>query len=477
MNRSIRRVFWGVVVLFALLLAYTARWSIVEADDLRQNSLNKIPLLREMREPRGPILTRGGETIARSVRRGRGEDAIYERRYPRGSLFGHPVGYSYSSRGSVSLERFYDDELVGRREEFVSVLDSLLGRQREAKTMLTALDEQAQRVAGQSLAGRAGAVVVIEPRTGKIPVYVSVPGYDANDVRTEQGFAALNDDSGEPQLVDRVSQAAYPPGSTFKVVTATAGLDSGAFQPDSVLNGKSPQDFSGTPLANSGDRSFGDISLTTALTNSVNTVWAQVGEQVGADTMIEYMKRFGFYDKPPIDLPARQVVASGLRSGGDLLPDDTSIDVGRVAIGQERLAVTPLQMATVAATVANGGVRVAPHIADEFRDRVGRRTDEIKTDRVERVMKATTAKQLNEMMQNVVKEGTGTAAALAGINVAGKTGTAETRGGAANQAWFIGFAPAVRPRYAIAVTIQETTEQGGTVAAPIARDVLQSLLR
>lgn len=477
MNRSIRRVFWAVTLLFALLLANTARWSVVDADSLKQNSLNKIPSLREMRDPRGPVLAGGGETIARSVRRGRGHDAVYERRYPLGPLFGHPVGYSYVRRGVVGLERFYDDELVGRREEFVSVLDSLLGREREAQTMHTALDEQAQRVAGQSLAGRAGAVVVIEPRTGRVPVYVSVPGFDPSEVRTDAGYRVLRGATGEPRLFDRVAQSAYPPGSTFKVVTATAGLDSGAFTPDSVLNGDSPQDFSGTPLANSGGSDFGDISLTTALTNSVNTVWAQVGEKVGSETMIEYMKRFGFYDKPPVDLPRDQVVASGLRESGELLNEDEPIDVARVAIGQERLAVTPLQMATVAATVANGGERVAPHVVERFSDKYGRTRERVKTDRVERVMTRATAAELNEMMQNVVREGTGGAASLAGIGVAGKTGTAEVKGGAANQAWFIGFAPAERPRYAIAVTVQETTGQGGTVAAPIARSVLQSLLR
>lgn len=477
MNRSIKRVFWGVVVLFALLAINTARWSVLEADSLKQNSLNKIPQLREMRDPRGPILTRDGATIARSARRGRGDNAIYERRYPRGALFGHPVGYAYVQRDVVGLERYYDDELVGRRDEFVSVLDSLLGRDRQAQTLLTSLDEQAQRVAGQALAGRAGAVVVIEPRTGKVPVYVSVPGYDPSAVRTSAGYRALRTAPGEPRLFDRAAQSAYQPGSTFKVVTAAAALDSGAYTPDSIVNGGSPKVFSGAPLANSGNQSFGDISLTTALTNSVNTVWAQVGEKVGAETLIDYMKRFGFYDKPPVDLPRGEVVASGLRERGELLPQDAPIDVARVAIGQERLAVTPLQMATVAATVANGGERVAPRIADQFLDKYGRIKQRVATDNVQRVMTRATAAQLNQMMQNVVKEGTGTAAALAGISVAGKTGTAEVKGGTANQAWFIGFAPAGRPRYAIAVTVQETTGQGGTVAAPIAHDVLQSLLR
>lgn len=477
MNKAIRRLFFGVVALFALLAFFTARWSLFEADALQRNTLNKIPQLREIREPRGAILTRAGGPIARSVRRGRGDDAIYERRYPRGELFGHPVGYSYVKRGATGLEKYYDDQLSGRGEEFISVLDSLLGREREEQSMLTALDASAQTTAGRALAGRAGAVVVIEPRTGKIPVWVSVPGFDPNDVRGDAGYKALQSGNGEPRLFDRVSQSAYPPGSTFKVVTAAAALDSGEYRPTSIVNGDSPKEFSGRPMANSGNVSWGDITLTKALTNSVNTVWGQVGERLGDDTMIEYMKRFGFYSKPPVDLPENQVAASGLRSGGELLPDDTPIDVARVAIGQERLTVTPLQMATVAATVANGGKRVRPHLADEFRDRYGRVKERVKTDEVEQVIGRRAAAQLNQMMQDVVNEGTGGAAALAGVNVAGKTGTAETKGGAANQAWFIGFAPADDPKYAIAVTVQETTGQGGTVAAPIARDVFQSLLR
>jgi peptidoglycan glycosyltransferase len=278
-------------------------------------------------------------------------------------------------------------------------------------------------------------------------------------------------------LFDRVSQSGYPPGSTFKVVTATAALDSGAYETDSVVNGDSPKEISGQPLANAGGQSFGDVSLTTALTNSINTVWAQVGEDVGGDTLFEYMDRYGFNRKPPIDLPRSEVTASGVRDAetGKLIATADEVDVGRAAIGQERLAVTPLQMATVAATVANGGVRMEPRIAREFRDRDGRVAKTIRPQRATRVMSARTAAELTEMMTRVVGEGTGTAAALQGVNVAGKTGTAE-RGNGTNTAWFIGFAPVERPRYAVAVAVERTTGSGGEVAAPIAGGVLASLL-
>jgi peptidoglycan glycosyltransferase len=475
MDRAIVRVAFVVTLMFALLLAFTSRWTIFEADDLRQNALNRRALLRQQQQPRGPILAANSRAIARSYATGSGADRIYRRRYTRPTIFAHPVGYSFVDLGNSGLESFYNDQLSGDREELLTVLDQFLGRRAEGRTMQTALDPDAQRIAGRQLGGQAGAVVVIEPRTGRVPVYVSVPGYDQNDARRPAEYARLRRAKDSP-LFDRVGASGYPPGSTFKVVTATAALDSGKFTPQDEVNGNSPKTFSGRPLANAGDQSFGDISLTDALTNSVNTVWAQVGEQIGDGTLYEYMNRYGFNRKPPVDLPRGEVVASGVRdSDGDLIRSSGQVDVGRVAIGQERLAVTPLQMATVAATVANDGVRMEPRLAQEFRDRDGRVAKQVPPRRAQRVMSSTTAAELTAMMTRVVDEGTGTAAKLAGFPVAGKTGTAE-RGNGTNTAWFIGFAPVDDPQYAIAVAVEKTTGQGGTIAAPVARGVLESLL-
>ena len=475
MNVAIHRVFIAVIVLFALLFAFTARWTVFQAADLRNNTLNKLPLLREQQVPRGPIFAdRASPVLARSVRRGRGDNRYYERRYPTGRLFAHPIGYASVQYSRSGLERFYDDQLAGRKEEVRTVLDQLLSRQPEGETLVTELNPAAQLAAKNGLAGRLGAVVVIEPSTGRIPVYYSEPQFDPRLLRSVAGYQSLIDDPRSP-LFDRVAQSSYPPGSTFKIVTATAAIDSGKFQPTSVVNGDSPKQISGTPLANSGSRSWGDIPLTTALTNSVNTVWAQVGEEIGPRTMFEYMNRYGFNRKPPIDLPADQLVSSGVKRGSKLLGPGDGADIGRVAIGQEQLSVTPLQMASVAATVANGGVRVAPRLARLFTDADGRVVSVVKPDRVQRVMAPSTAAKLTQMMRRVVEEGTGQAASLGSISSAGKTGTAEVRGG--NQAWFIGFAPADHPRYAIAVTVQKTTGYGGTVAAPIAKQVFEALLR
>jgi peptidoglycan glycosyltransferase len=189
------------------------------------------------------------------------------------------------------------------------------------------------------------------------------------------------------------------------------------------------------------------------------------------------MQRFGFNRQPELDYPPEQMTPSGVFSKGKLLSPDDPVDIGRVAIGQERLQVTPLQMAEVAAAIGNEGRLMRPRLTDRIVDKDGRVTERVRPELQSRVMSEKAAGELGQMMSRVVEEGTGTAAALEGIDVAGKTGTAEVEGGAANQAWFIAFAPVDHPRMAIAVTVERTSGQGGTVAAPIAKQVLETLLR
>ncbi len=473
MNTRIRNLFGLVVVLFGVLIGFTSYWSVFDADDLEANPANKRPLLEEQQIRRGLIVAQDGTLLAHN--RGQGTSPrFYERVYPQGALFGHPVGYSFVERGRVALEREYNDELTGKHDEFHTIFDELRGREREGDDLITTLDPGAQRTAIGALGGRAGAIVALEPATGRVRTMVSVPGYDPNSI-TER-FSDLRRAPGSP-LLNRTVQSGYPPGSTFKVVTATAAIDSGEFTPQSFVDGKSPKEIGGVPLTNFGGRDFGRISLTDALTNSVNTVWATVAERVGKETVYSYMRRYGFNRKPLIDLPRDEMRASGVYdSDGDLLRASDAVDIGRVAIGQERLQVTPLQMALVPAAIANGGSLMRPHLVSEVRDRDGRLVRREQPSEQSEVMKPGTAVALAQMMSNVVEEGTGTAAALEGIEVAGKTGTAEV-GTTLNQAWFIGFAPVQRPRVAIAVTVERTTGQGGTVAAPIAKQVMQELLK
>ena len=475
MNPQIVKLFGVVLVLYALLFAFTSYWSIFDSEGLEANVANKRPLLEEQRIERGEILAADGSVIARSNPRGRGGNRTFVRTYPQGRLFGNPIGYSFVERGRVGFELSHNDELVGEKTEFLSILDTLRGQTQEGSDVQSSLDPEAQATAIEALGGQKGSVVAIVPSTGEVRVMASIPEYDPNEVASSEGFQALNQDPDAP-LFNRATQAGYQPGSTMKVVTATAALDSGEFEPDSVLNADSPKEISGVPLANAGGQSFGDIDMETALTNSVNTYWAQVGEDLGTDTMYEYMDRFGFNQEPPLDYPSFQLATSGEFADGKLLDAGSDqIDVGRMAIGQDKLNVTPLQMAMVVAAVANGGELMEPRLWSKVIDTDGRE-DKLDPERMSRVMSEDTAETLTGMMEDVVNEGTGGAAALAEVQVAGKTGTAEITLDGVNQAWFIGFAPSDDPRIAIAATVERTSGQGGTVAAPIAQQVLEVLL-
>jgi penicillin-binding protein A len=308
----------------------------------------------------------------------------------------------------------------------------------------------------------------------------SAPTFDPNE--WEDRSRELNQAAGAP-IVNRATQSRYPPGSTMKVVTAAAALDSGEYTPDSIVSGESPKTIGGTPLSNccaEGTGDYGPLSLTQALTNSVNTVWAEVGESLGRGTMLDYMEKFGFGSDPPLDYPHAQMVESGVvKKGGDLADEDDGFDVGRVAIGQGgeegQAQATPLQMAMIAATVGNDGVLMRPRLTDRVVDKDGRVRDTIDPSEEDRVLKTESADQVQAMMESVVQSGTATSAQIPGVAVAGKTGTAE-RGDGRNNAWFIAFAPADEPEVAIAVIVEDTTGQGGQVAAPIAKRVLEALL-
>ena len=481
MNAPILKLFGLVLVLFAALAGMTSYNSVINAEEYRDNPKNKRPQIEQARVKRGVIRARDGSLLARSVKDP--DDGLYRRRYsPRAKRFAHVLGYDYAlTIGRAGLEKERNGALTGDGGELTSIVDDLSGKRKVGDSVITNLDSRAQRVALDALGGRRGSVVAIEPATGGVRVMASTPGYDPNGLSEPGVFPRLNRATTSP-LFNRATQAGYVPGSTMKVITAAAALDSGRFTPDSAVSGKSPIIVSGVPLRNFSDEQFGSIPLTTALTHSVNTVWAQVAQKLGRGRMADYMERFGFGTDPPLDYPDAQMFASGVYDleRNALIPAASRrVDIGRVGIGQERLRVTPLQMATVAATVANGGVRMKPRITNRIVDEDGRTVQRIRAARAARVMSPRSAEQLTQMMSDVVREGTGTAAALQGIEVAGKTGTAEiniARG--IDQPWFIGFAPRSNPKIAVAVTLENIVGgQGGTVAAPIAKQVMERLLR
>ena len=378
-------------------------------------------------------------------------------------MFGNPVGYNFVTVGRRGIEQSENKLLAGEENEFASIIDELQNQTPVGADITLTLDAGAQRVATQALqsavastpgSNGGGSVVAIEPSTGAVRVMASTPGYDPNAVKDPKTFSRLSEDESAP-LFNRPTQAAYEPGSTMKVVTAAAALDSGEFTPQTTLSGQTGIEIDGVPLSNAGGETFGEIDMDFALTHSVNVYFAQVGEKLGTETMFEYMNRFGFNKDPELDYPDGQMRASGVYDGANLLDSGDAIDIGRVAIGQERLLTTPIQMAEVAATVANDGKLEQPTFLQSAKDPDGRTIEELDPSTQSDVISAETANELTTMMTHVTQEGTAAGLTVGGESFAGKTGTAEVdveQG--INRPWFIGFAPAENPQIAVAVMLE-----------------------
>ena len=305
MNRPITRLFGFVLLLFALLVAFTSRWTIFEASALRENPLNHRGLLEQQRIARGEIVAANGTVLARSRQR---EEGIYERFYPTGPLFSNAIGYYFTNRGSTGLEHYRTAALNGQTSTGLQrILDQLQGKKPRGDKVVTTLDPAAQAVALKALEGNHGAVLALEPKSGAVTVMASSPSFNPNAVRSNSEFQRLASDSQNKPFVNRATQFGYAPGSTFKVVTATAAIDTGQYTPQSELSGRNNILVSGKLLKNDENESLGQITLTEALAKSVNTVWAQVAENLGKATMGRYMNRFGFNRKPKLDYPANEM--------------------------------------------------------------------------------------------------------------------------------------------------------------------------
>jgi penicillin-binding protein A len=495
MNRSIVRLFGVVILLFTILIVWTSRWTVFDATALQNNPRNRLEFYATEKVKRGRILADNGAVLAESVRAGGG---TWTRRYPYRSLFAQAVGYNILSEGQhAGLEWSRASELVGKQGGLASVFGSFNGGPKVGDDVHTTLDPTAQRLARSLLAGRLGSVVAIVPQTGAVKVMYSNPTYNDNELKAH----CSPNSEGVGCQTNYATQAELPPGSTFKLVTTTAALDSGKYTPDSIFNGHSPVTISGHSLENDSNYSYGEVTLTKALTDSINTVYAPLGLKLGANLMQEYMARFGFYSVPPLDYPANQMIASGERfykgfcgnhSNTPKLVPVTSdcVDVGRTAIGQANLTVTPMQMAMVVSAIADDGKLMEPRLTSKVVNTDGQIVDNGSPREYDQVMKPKIAAELKQMMRDVVEEGTGQSANLEGLNIAGKTGTASTGGCAGGQpvdgncpngqplddAWFVGF-PLNDPKIAVAVELSDIPNgYGGQYAAPIAAQVIKTLL-
>jgi peptidoglycan glycosyltransferase len=493
-NDRIRRVAVVGIVLLAALVLGTTYWQTWAEGELAAQKDNAIQLVAQFKIDRGVIRAANGEVLALNQVLKRNGNTYYLRRYPTGKLAAAAVGYSTQGRSRSGLERSLNDYLTASNSDLHTVLDrtlnSLEGKTVKGNSLVLTLRTGPQFLAQKALGSLCGAAVALDVKTGKLLVMATSPTYNPNLV--EHHFDQIGQTRaqcpGPAPLLNRATAGLYLPGSSFKLVTAAAALDSGRFTPNStffdpgycVEFGKQVHNFADQ----NGPETFGNVTLSQGLQHSINSVFCNIGKQLGARKILEYAKRFGFYSTPPLETPPEERRTSGLyncdRHGRCRLfypQHDYQVDPGRLAFGQERLQVTPLQMAMVAAAIGNGGVLMRPYVVDRIVKPGGGTLTQTKPQQLGRAISPRTAAELNTMMQSVVTAGTGTNAQIPGVPVAGKTGTAETSVPGVNQVWFVAFAPANDPRYAVAVTVENQLHKtGGEVAAPIAKTILESLL-
>ena len=489
MNRQIARLALVGVGLLTALIVGTTYWQTWASASLADRQDNEIQRVAQFSIRRGLIRASDGTILASNRIKKVGGQKLYLRRYPQGSLFAHLVGYSTQSRSRAGLESSLNDYLTGSNSNLGTVLDTTLDKIRGAtikgNDVWLTVKPGPQRVAMQQLAGKCGSVVALDPRNGKVLVLAARPTYDPNLV--ESKFARINNIRAACRpaapLLNRATDGLYTPGSTFKVVTASAALDSGKFTPESRFDDPGYCIEYGQKVRNAGNpeapETFGSVDLVTGLEHSINSVFCNIGKAIGAGKILGYAKRYGFYEDPPLETPGNERAPSGLYHGAKLFkPKDpaTQVDPGRLAFGQEALLATPLQMAMVAAGIADGGVVMEPHAVDRVVSPKGGIVTRTHPRKYRRATTTRTAREITSMMVGAVENGTGTAAQIPGIQVAGKTGTAETGVQGRYTSWFICFAPADNPRVAVAVVLQNQTGFGGQVSAPIAKAVMEAIL-
>lgn len=480
MNRPIRRVAIACLLMVLALLLADNVVQVVAADTLRKRPENGRQITARLSRERGPIVV-DGKAVAESVPVG--DVYKFQRVYPTGSLYSAVTGY-YTLFTATGVEKAEDGVLSGDDGRlFVRRLSDLLtNRTAKGGAAVLTLSSAAQQVATQALGGRRGAVVALDPRSGAILALVTSPSYDPTPLASHDGkaatraFNALSNAPGAP-LLDRATQATYPPGSTFKVITAAAALASGA-TPNTVIAAPPsyplPQstatlnNFAGEVCSPTGQQTLID-----ALTISCNTAFAGLGVGLGGDKLRSQAEAFGFNSTVK----------------GFALPEATSVFPAKLdkpqtalsAIGQYEVRVTPLQMAMVAGAIANGGREMKPYVVRQTLAPDLTPLATTSPQELGRPIDGNVASELTQMMQAVVQRGTGTAAQIPGVPVAGKTGTAEHAKGEPPHAWFIGFAPADQPRVAVAVVVEngggELAATGGAVAAPIAQQVMATVLK
>jgi peptidoglycan glycosyltransferase len=481
-NTPLRRLWVVVTVLFTSLLLSTSWIQYVGASQVSAGQGNVRQIYREFGRERGPIVV-AGQPVAASTEVG--GDYQYLREYPGGELYAHSTGFYSIVYGTTAIENARNDELAGTAGSlFYSRIGQILtGADPAGGSVELTLDPAVQQAAWDALGDQRGAVVAIEPSTGRILAMVSKPSYDpallaSHDLgAVQEAWETLNADPARPLENRAISGRLYPPGSVFKIVTAAAALESGDYTPESQLPGPAELDLPLTTatLPNYGSRPCGPDDVTTlaeAMRISCNTAFGQIGIDMGGDALREQAERFGYQTELEIPLQVTEsTVPEGLNA-----PQSA-----QAAVGQFDVRVTPMQVAMTSAAVANDGVMMRPQLVRTVRGPDLQVLEDVQPEVLGDPIEPATAEALTQMMLTVVDSGTGTSAQIAGVRVAGKTGTAQTGNDQDPHAWFTSFAPADDPQVAVAVVVENGGElgsetSGGRVAAPVARAVMEAVL-
>jgi peptidoglycan glycosyltransferase len=479
MNATIRRTALALGVLILALMVNANVIAIIQNDELRARDGNRRQIIDEYDQQRGSILV-GRRAVARSI--STDERLRYLRVYSDGPMYAPVTGY-YSVYGATGIEKSEDELLTGEDDRlFVDRLTTLFsGQQQQGGNVVLTLDAEAQRAAFEGLDGQEGAVAAIDPRTGAVLALASSPSFDPNllashdPAEVSDNYERLRKDPGDP-LLNRSIQQVYPPGSLFKVVVSAAALSSGEYDPDSEIPGPAVLDLPDTSatIGNyfDGPCLGGSVTLTEALAISCNTAFARIGLELGDDALREQAERFGFNQR--LEIP--------LSVAPSIYPSDLNApQTAQSAIGQYDVRSTPLQMAMVSAGVANDGVVMTPYLVAEERAPDLSALSITEPEPLSRAVSSEVAGELREMMVTVVSNGTGGSAAIPGVSVGGKTGTAQD-GNRPPHVWFMAFAPAEDPQVAVAVIVENggrlgDAATGGAVAGPIAREVMEAVLQ
>lgn len=457
-DKRIIKVLTALTLMFMGLVVYLTYFQVFQASKIVSSNYNKRLWANEESVLRGAIYDRNGSVLAYSEKTENGQSRFY----PFGSLYSHVIGYSYREYGKSGLEDSYNKELLNLyKNPIEEIAQKITGPKEKGNDLSLTIDNSLQDKASKYLSGKKGSIILMNPKTGEVYAMVSKPDFNPATLKEDWGDIVENPDS---PFINRSSMGLYTPGSVFKIITATAGLENGlsgnySCKGSIVIDGYELRDYGGS--------SHGSVDLKKAMEVSCNSFFANMGLELGADKLRDTAQNYLFNEKIPFDIKTKDSI---FPEGGMSKPE-----LGASAIGQGKILVTPLNMLLAASAIANDGNIVKPYLVQKVISPEGSVLREATPEILATATDALTAQTIKDMMVNVVESGTGKNAHIRNVKVAGKTGTAENETGR-EHAWFVGFAPADNPKVAVVVVLESAGSTGGKSAAPIARDMLINAL-